>query len=156
MTTAHTRAKTKSHASVEPLNRLLADAIVFQHKARHYHWTVKGPHFKPLHELFERFYTEWAERIDDLAERVMALEGEPVRTLARAIDLGDIKEDGAQRPAAQMIRALIDDLSALNARVHAVGDAAGDAGDRGTENMMDDLTEKIEKDRWMLRVQLED
>ena len=146
-----TEVPDKTRASIEALNQLLADAIVFQQQLRHYHWTVKGDQFFTLHEVFERMYTAWATHVDDIAERVLSVGGVPLRTLSVAIEQSQLTEEAKQFEAHEMVQKLIDDVSTVHARVHVAADTASDNGDRSTENLMDDLSDEIEKDRWMLR-----
>ena len=42
-------------------------------KTHNYHWNVTGELFHSLHEQFEEQYTELAEAIDEIAERIRSL-----------------------------------------------------------------------------------
>jgi starvation-inducible DNA-binding protein len=63
--------------SVGVLNATLVDAIDLTNAIHMAHWTVKGPHFIGLHQLFETFYNEMFAVTDDLAERIVQLGGTP-------------------------------------------------------------------------------
>lgn len=52
-------------------------------KLHNFHWYVKGPNFFSLHEKFEELYNEASQYVDDLAERILAIGGNPVATLKR-------------------------------------------------------------------------
>lgn len=67
---AETRA-----ASVELLNRRLADVVDLQSQCKQAHWNVKGPHFIGLHKLFDEIYEDVGEYVDLIAERVVQLGG---------------------------------------------------------------------------------
>ena len=61
--------------SVENLNQLLADTMTLRDMYKKHHWQVSGPTFYQLHLLFDKHYTEQAEIVDALAERVQTLGG---------------------------------------------------------------------------------
>lgn len=55
------------------LAHLLADTYILYIKTHNFHWNVTGPMFTTLHELFEQHYTELAEAVDEIAERIRAI-----------------------------------------------------------------------------------
>jgi starvation-inducible DNA-binding protein len=136
---------------VDGLNRLLADATVFYQKLRHYHWNVEGHHFFEMHEKFEEIYDRWADIIDEVAERILMVEGVPLHTLKALLNAASLDEDETIPAADAMVDAVVEDLRALHARAGKVLELAEEAGDRGTANMLDDIRDGMEKDLWMLR-----
>jgi starvation-inducible DNA-binding protein len=138
------------------LNHLLADATVFYQKVRHYHWNVTGPHFFTLHDKFEELYTFWNTAIDELAERVRSRGDRPVHTLADVLDLAALEEDPSVPAAQEMVEVIVEDLSALDEQVQNLADRAEHADDSGTATVLEDISEHIEEDRWMLRAWLND
>ena len=52
------------------LQQLLADEQIIYAKTRNYHWNIEGPNFMEMHLFYERLYTELAEVIDQVAERI--------------------------------------------------------------------------------------
>ena len=124
------------------LNDLLANATVFYQKVRHYHWNVTGPHFFTLHE-------EFAEQVRSRGDR-------PVHTLADILDLASLEEDPSTPAADAMVEVVIEDLAALDDQVQRLADRAEDADDSGAVPVLEDLSEQIEEDRWMLRAWLND
>src|ERR1700683_327625 len=79
------------------LNTILADEYVLYTRTRHYHWTVIGPHFYPLHLLFEKQYEELDDFIDDVAERVRSLGGQSLGTLTEFVQNTRLKEEPGER-----------------------------------------------------------
>jgi starvation-inducible DNA-binding protein len=136
---------------VDGLNRLLADATVFYQKLRHYHWNVEGHRFFEMHEKFEEIYDRWADIIDEVAERILMVEGVPLHTLKALLNAASLDEDETIPAADAMVDAVVEDLRALHARAGKVLELAEEAGDRGTANMLDDIRDGMEKDLWMLR-----
>jgi starvation-inducible DNA-binding protein len=135
---------------VDGLNGLLADSMVFYQKLRHYHWNVKGRHFFELHEKFEELYTGWATSIDEVAERILMVEGVPLHTLKSLLAAAELKEDEATPDAAAMVAGVLADLQAIHDKAGGLIETAEEAEDRGTANLLDDLRDGIEKDVWML------
>jgi len=136
---------------IDGLNRLLADSTVFYQKLRHYHWNVDGRHFFELHEKFEELYTRWAVSIDEIAERILTVEGVPLHTLSSMLDTASLEEDESIPAGTAMVDGIEGDLASLRETIIGIIDHAEDAHDRGTANLLDDLLDGIEKDRWMLR-----
>ena len=135
---------------IDGLNGLLADATVFYQKLRHYHWNVVGSDFFTLHVKFEELYTAWALTIDQMAERILMLEGVPLHTLAAMLERTEIQEDESIPGAAEMVDALLGDLSVMRARLMALIGTAESADDRSTVNMLDAVADALDKDVWML------
>jgi len=138
------------------LNDLLANATVFYQKVRHYHWNVTGPHFFTLHDEFEELYDFWNDAIDEIAEQVRSRGDRPVHTLADILDLASLEEDPSTPAADAMVEVVIEDLAALDDQLQRLADRAEDAGDAGAVTVLEDLSEQIEEDRWMLRAWLND
>lgn len=134
----------------EGLNQLLADATVFYQKLRHYHWTVNGRHFYELHAKFEALYTQWADTIDQIAERILMLDEIPLHTLASMLHEARLEEDETVPAAPDMVTAIVTDLRSLHVEAGEVIELAEEEGDRGTVNLLDGLRDVMEKDLWML------
>jgi starvation-inducible DNA-binding protein len=133
------------------LNVLIADFTVFYQKLRHYHWNVKGPQFFKLHEKFEEIYTEVGDVIDELAERVVGLDGVPLHTLVDMLDATSLQEDPAMPASGEMVTRTIADIKTLTDTLQDVIDAAEGAEDRTTTNLLDDIKDGLEAHLWMLK-----
>ncbi|MFW5652806.1 MAG: Dps family protein [Planctomycetota bacterium] len=140
---------------IDGLNKTLADAIVLYHKFRHFHWDVRGEQFFELHAKFETLYTEWGEFGDEVAERVIAIGGQPVPTLGEALAKATISEDPRMLPAQEMVRIVVSDLVAHRDQMREVIDLAEPTNDRTTVNLLDEMHDAIEKHVWMLRAYLD-
>ena len=157
MTTASESDTDPTSADVTTgLNNLLADATVFYQKVRHYHWNVTGPHFFTLHDKFEELYAFWDDAIDEIAEQVRSRGDRPVHTLADILDLASLEEDASTPAADAMVETVVEDLAALDEQVQHLADRAEETGASGAATVLDDLSEQIEDDRWMLRAWLND
>jgi starvation-inducible DNA-binding protein len=61
--------------STNNLNQLLADTIMLRDLYKKHHWQVSGHTFYQLHLLFDKHFTEQAELVDTIAERIQLLGG---------------------------------------------------------------------------------
>lgn len=139
----------------EGLNGLTADAMVMYQKLHHYHWNITGEEFFSLHAKFQELYEYFALVLDDLAERVLTIGGEPPRTLAEVLKLASLKEDpGLPKSDKEFLQNTIDDLNAFRDTALKLTEMAEKAEDRGTVVLLDDLTGQIEKHVWMLKANL--
>jgi starvation-inducible DNA-binding protein len=142
-----------SQQVIDKLNGLLADAVVFYYKLHNYHWFVTGPSFFTLHEQFEVQYTSWATHLDDIAERILQLGGKPHPTLAAVLQSATTDEETGWPDAKTMVERTIADMKAINERIIATIRAAEEADDRSTTDLLDDISDEVEKSIWMFQAQ---
>ena len=136
---------------IRQLNTQVADFTVFYQKLRHYHWNVKGNHFFKLHEKFEEIYNEVGDVIDELAERIIGLDGTPLHTLDDMLQTASLEEDAELPGSDQMVASIIKDIETLNKGLLAVIEAAEEEGDRTTVNLLDEIHDGLEGHLWMLK-----
>jgi starvation-inducible DNA-binding protein len=136
------------------LNVILADTTVFYQKLRHYHWNVQGQKFFELHVKFEELYDKWVLFIDEIAERIIALDTVPLHTLESMLKHATLKEDEEIPEGREMVNRIIADLGSLRGSIDEVIGAAEESGDRTTANMLDGIRDGLEGDLWMLKAWL--
>jgi len=140
---------------VDALAVLLADEHVLYVKTRNFHWNVTGPHFGPLHALFEKHYDELAETIDEVAERIRSLGGTAPGSMAAFLKLARLSEATGKTPKdSEMIAALLADHEAIIRELRGTISLADKHGDEGTADFLTGLLEGHEKTAWMLRAHL--
>jgi starvation-inducible DNA-binding protein len=140
---------------IELLNARLADAIDLGAQSKHAHWNVKGPNFIALHELFDKVAESIEEQIDTLAERVTALGGRALGTIAavaRNSTLRPYPEDISEGLA--HVDALSGGLAAYGARIRAAIDAADRLGDADTADLFTGISRESDKYLWFLEAHL--
>lgn len=138
-------------AVVEHMNVILADHYLLLLKTHNYHWNVKGPLFKSLHDLTEDQYDDIFEAIDEIAERIRALGFDAPGTFAEYSKLSKIKEAQAKIPALEMAADLTSSHENL---IRNMREALEVADQHSDEVSVDLLTERLqvhEKAAWMLR-----
>lgn len=141
----------KSKELVVGLNRLLATYQVHYQNLRGCHWNITGPTFFDLHAKFEELYTKAQTFIDEVAERVLTLEGRPLHTFTAYLKNSAVKEQPDLRGAKETVAAVMTDMTAL-IRIHReVVNVADETGDEATSTLIGDNIVVLEKDLWMLR-----
>jgi starvation-inducible DNA-binding protein len=143
------------HKIVEGLSRFLADTYTLYLKTHNFHWNVKGPMFQTLHLMFETQYTELAEAVDLIAERIRALGSPAPGTYSMFAALTSIKEPDGVPDAQEMIRQLTQDQEAVVRTARNMFPLVEKAGDEPTADMLTQRMQVHEKTAWMLRSLLE-
>jgi starvation-inducible DNA-binding protein len=141
------------HQSVAALNRLLAHTMALRDLYKKAHWQTSGPSFYELHLLFDKHYTEQANLMDSLAERVQTLGG-----VARALAVDVVNESrlarapsGVELPADQLAR-LLDAHEFILVEARPLARAAAERGDDGSNDVMvSELIRLNELQSWFVR-----
>lgn len=133
------------------LNKQIANWSVLYVKLHNYHWYVKGGHFFTLHVKFEEFYDEANLHIDELAERLLTIGGQPVATMKGCLEMSSIQEATGQETAEQMVQTLISDFSNIVAELKEGMDLAAELDDEITGDMLLAIHGTLQKHVWMLK-----
>lgn len=138
-------------ALAEAMNGLLADSFALYLKTKNFHWHVAGPHFREYHLLLDDHAAQILAITDAIAERVRK-NGHRTLTsigeIARRQSIADNDKSGVAADA--MLKELRDDNIAFVARLRAVKELAGQAGDNATDGMVDDWTDQAQERAWFL------
>jgi starvation-inducible DNA-binding protein len=140
----------KAEKLVIELNILLADYEIFYQNLRGLHWNIKGKEFFELHEKFEELYKDAFVKIDEIAERVLTLEGEPLHTYTDYLETAEIKEEKNVTDATKGVEVVVNNFSTLVQKERIILSLAADADDEGTVSLMSDYISETEKTLWML------
>jgi starvation-inducible DNA-binding protein len=136
----------------DSMNVQLSNWSVMYVKLHHFHWYVKGPHFPVLHAKFEELYELAALKLDELAERILAIEGKPVSTMKEFLSLATIKEVNKTQSENDMLTATIADLIALVEGLEETAKIAEEeANDDATADVLTGQVEELQKQVWMLK-----
>lgn len=145
------KAVRKDTRLIEGLNLVLADSYALMALSHLAHWNVEGPGFFQLHEAFEKHYEELFEAVDEIAERVRALDAYApggLNTLGRLAGMEEFKAPMSQKDyVANLIVAhekVMDDAGRIR-------DMAGDLHDLETQDLMLKRVNWHQKTIWMLK-----
>jgi starvation-inducible DNA-binding protein len=133
------------------VNKQVANWSVLYMKLHNYHWYVKGPQFFTLHDKFEELYNEAAVHIDELAERLLSIEGQPVATMREILEISSVKEAAGHEDASGMVQSVINDFQTLIGELKEGMNIAEESGDETTGDMLLAIHQSLEKHVWMLK-----
>ncbi|HAN46790.1 MAG TPA: DNA starvation/stationary phase protection protein [Cyanobacteria bacterium UBA8156] len=134
---------------VAALNRQQANALVLFLNYKKYHWLTFGPLFRDLHLLFEEYGAELLASIDELAERSLMLDGQPIADPADYLTKATVAPSQGSLTVAQMVNEAIAAHEVVIQELHADAAAAGE--DIGTADLFTRLVQVHQKQRWFLR-----
>lgn len=136
----------------EKMNLYLANQEVSYIKLHNLHWYVKGRSFFTLHAKLEELYNQTADIIDEVAERLLALEQSPVANMKNALSIAAIKElDDAAISSEDTIRGLIADVEYWIRDTKEIVALADETGDGATADQFNGYLSEYQKLMWMLR-----
>lgn len=136
----------------EHLKTALADAYALMAQTHLAHWNVEGPHFFQLHTAFQTQYEELFTAIDELAERLRALDvlaPGGLKTLAKLSKIDELAVEAM--PAKDFVAHLIDAHELALTNLRALRDAAGGVNDLETQDLAIGRIQVHQKTLWMLK-----
>lgn len=135
----------------EKLNVLLSDLAVLYRKIQNYHWNIKGEDFFIVHAKLEEYYDEINEEIDEIAEHILVLEGEPLGTMKDYLEKATIAEAKNEKiESNEIMKNVREDFSKIIAECKEVKKMAENAAENVTQALMDDMLKSYTKKLWML------
>jgi len=142
-------------ASLESLyqgmNIFLADQFVMAMKIHNVHWNLKGNNFFTLHPLMDGYYDEHLGRIDAVAERLIAIGGQPIGSAKAALDITSIKErEDTEVDAETLVNELIVDFTKMREQANRLIEIADSVQDYGTADYFTAEIQVYDKELWML------
>jgi starvation-inducible DNA-binding protein len=132
------------------LNKQIANWSVLYTKLHNFHWYVKGNQFFTLHTKFEEFYNEAGLHVDEFAERLLAIGGQPVATMKGCLEVSSLNEATGEETAEEMVKSVINDFSQIIGELKEGMTLAGEAHDETTGDMLLAVHSALEKHVWML------
>ncbi|MEQ8239369.1 MAG: DNA starvation/stationary phase protection protein [Cyclobacteriaceae bacterium] len=133
------------------VNQLLSDLHIYYQNTRGFHWNIKGKRFFELHVKFEELYTEALTNIDDIAERLLAIGGQPLHTFQDYLNTSNIEAVKGVSKDEEAVTSIVDQLAKLVKQEEVVKAAAIEAEDSETEDMMIALINAQQKHAWMFK-----
>ena len=140
----------------EGLSALLADSYTLYLMTHNFHWTVTGPQFNSLHNMFMAQYTEQWNALDIIAERIRALGFPAPGTYKEFVKLASIKEVDGVPKANDMVRHLVAAQEATARTARKLFPVVDEANDQPTADVLTQRIDIHEKTAWMLRSLLEE
>ena len=140
----------KVNSVVSALHQLLADFQVHYTNLRGFHWDIKGHGFFVLHSKFEDMYNDAAEKVDEIAERILMLGGSPENKFSSYLKVAKVKEISGITCGGEAVDHILETYSYLIGEERKVIELANEAGDDATADLMTGYLKEQEKMVWML------
>jgi starvation-inducible DNA-binding protein len=146
--------QSESNTVATALNVLLANYQLHYQNLRALHWNIRGNNFFELHVKFEEFYNTAQLKIDELAERILTLGHVPLHTFTDYLAHAQIQEAKNIHDDIGSVKIVKSDYQTLLTLERAVLQAAAEAADEGTQDLITPFIAEQEKTIWMLNAWL--
>lgn len=138
-------------AIAEGLSRLLADTYTLYLKTHNFHWNVQGPMFNTLHTMFETQYNELALAVDEIAERIRALDFPAPGSYSQFAKLSKVREETGVPGWQDMVRQLVEGQEQVVRTARELFPVVDEARDEPSADLLTTRMQAHEKTAWMLR-----
>ena len=88
--------------------------------------------------------------MDEIAERILTLGGDPVATLKEHLEQSVVKEATGKEKADEMVKTVASDFGEIMKSLKKGMELAAKDGDDMTEDLLNATYQSIEKHQWML------
>ncbi|CAH0346787.1 DNA starvation/stationary phase protection protein [Bacillus sp. CECT 9360] len=139
---------------VKVINKEISNFSLLYTKLHNFHWFVNGPHFFELHTKLEELYNESSTNIDELAERLLAMEEKPVATIKEYMELTTLEEATGKEKTDDMVQSVINDFEKVSKEFDEAIELSDKAEDVVTSDMLTGMKKSLNKHSWMLRAYL--
>jgi starvation-inducible DNA-binding protein len=136
------------------LQATLVELIDLSLIGKQLHWTVVGPHFRPLHLQLDEVVDSWRDLGDTVAERAVALGFVPDGQAAAVA--GDSEIASVERDVLQdhvVVRELTTRIAEVSERVRDRMNRLGEL-DLASQDVLVEVVRALEEQQWMFRAQL--
>jgi starvation-inducible DNA-binding protein len=138
------------------LGHILADEYVLYTKTLNAHWNMEGRDFHAMHVFFKSLYTEIANVIDMVAERMRMLGHYAPATMKQFLELTHLTEQSREKnDSAGFINELLSDHESIIIYIRSqLSHLDTQIRDQGTSDYLTGLVQYHERIAWMLRAHM--
>lgn len=134
------------------LNEFLADLNIFYRKLQNYHWNIEGKDFFQVHAKLEELYDEINEQIDEIAEHIAILGGQPLGTMKDYLEKSSIKEaENKKIKSEEIYNNILLDYEELLKKTIEIKEKSENEKEYSTSSLIDDYIKEYGKIIWMLK-----
>lgn len=133
------------------LNQVLADSYALLSLTHLAHWNVEGQGFFALHTAFQTQYEELFTAVDEIAERVRALDAYAIGGLGTLAAAAQMPEFAAPLAQEDYVRALVTGNEKVVTDAVQARELAGAANDAESQDLMIGRITLHQKTIWMLK-----
>ncbi|WP_207435210.1 Dps family protein [Sabulibacter ruber] len=132
------------------LNELLANYHLYYQNLRAFHWNIRGGNFFQLHAKFEELYTAAIEKIDEIAERILTLGHTPLHSFSDYLQYSHIKEAKGLTSDQDTVGTTVENIGQIIHLERELLALADERDDEGTQGLISEDLNALEKNLWML------
>jgi starvation-inducible DNA-binding protein len=148
-------SKNSAAQMAKHLANVVSDTYILMIKTHGYHWNVTGPMFPQIHAFFEAQYQELFAAVDEIAERIRALDFPAPGSTEMFKNHTAVKESGSQSLSATgMLKDLLKSHEQTRERIEEARAFAEEIEDRASEDLMIGRLRAHDKVIWMTRAQV--
>ena len=134
------------------LNEFLADLNIFYRKLQNYHWNIEEKDFFQVHAKLEELYDEINEQIDEIAEHIAILGGQPLGTMKDYLEKSSIKEaENKKIKSEEIYNNILSDYEELLKKTIEIKEKSENEKEYSTSSLIDDYIKEYGKIIWMLK-----
>lgn len=140
----------------EVLNQLVADLTQMHMIVHQHHWYMRGNRFLKLHPYLDDVMDELADQLDQVSERLIALDGSPVSTLGEIAAKTKIKDEKGNwnETIDERYGKIVDGYHYLDDLYQKGLEVSDEEGDYSTNDMFTGFHTAIEKRIWMMSAEI--
>ena len=121
------------------LNEFLADLNIFYRKLQNYHWNIEGKDFFQVHAKLEELYDKINEQIDEIAEHIAILGGQPLGTMKDYLEKSSIKEaENKKIKSEEIYNNILSDYEELLKKTIEIKEKSENEKEYSTSSLIDD------------------
>lgn len=132
------------------LNELLSDVQIYTMNVKGLHWNITGKNFFLLHDKYEELYNEADEMVDEIAERILAIGGNPFHTFEDYVANKDLEVARHVSKGEEGVALVLGNLKYLLRKEREILEQASENSDEATASLIGDFIVSQEKEIWML------
>lgn len=133
------------------LNPYLSNLAIMFVKLHDLHWNVKGKMFIQVHEHAESLYDEMAEKLDEVAEKIIMKGAKPVSKMNEYLELATIKKlTEFDYSDVNVLREILEDIKILKEQAVAIRNEFAELDEFTVTMMLEDHIAGYEKEIWFL------
>jgi len=133
------------------LNKTLASASDLYAQLKQAHWNIKGESFISLHLLFDKVAEEVEDRVDIIAERIMALGGTALGTIQATVNNTELRVYPTDIFSAKdHIEHLTHNMAILGELARKNIDLTDELNDMVTNEIYVDFAKMLDKNLWFI------
>ncbi|WP_093626775.1 Dps family protein [Limosilactobacillus gorillae] len=138
------------------LNQLVADLSQLAMVVHQTHWYMRGTNFLKLHPLMDDWMDDLNDQLDEISERLIALDGSPYSTLSEMVEHTKITDEPGNwdRTIKERLEILSKDYRYLADLYQQGIEVSDEEKDFSTQDIFIGFKTATEKRLWMIQAEL--